>query len=90
MTPDPARVREIQAALAREGFYHDEPSGKWDAASVDAMKNYQQSKGLQPNGKIEALSLQKLGLGSPVAGMAAPDPQPPQAVAAPASTPQKP
>ena len=75
--PDPARISEIQTALAREGFYSGEPTGKWDASSIDAMKNFQQARGLQPTGKIEALSLQKLGLGSPVAGMAAPDPQPP-------------
>jgi len=84
MVPDPARITEIQQALAREGFYKDEPTGKWDASSADAMKRFQEAKSLPPTGKIEALSLQKLGLGSPVAGMAAPDPQP--AVAAPGSS----
>jgi len=77
LAPDPARIKEIQQALAREGFYQGEPTGKWDEATVAAMKNFQQSKSLQPTGKIEALSLQKLGLGSPVAGLAPPAPQPP-------------
>jgi len=76
VAPEPSRIKEIQQALAREGFYHEEPTGKWDEPTVDAMKQFQQSKGLSPTGKIEALSLQKLGLGSPVAGLAAPDRQP--------------
>jgi len=85
LAPDPARIKEIQQALAREGFYQGDPTGKWDEATVAAMKTFQQSKGLQPTGKIEALSLQKLGLGSPVAGLAPPAPQPPAP-----TTPQKP
>jgi peptidoglycan hydrolase-like protein with peptidoglycan-binding domain len=79
-TPDPARIREIQQALTREGFHEVEPTGKWDEPSINAMKQFQQAKGLNPTGKIEAVSLQKLGLGSPVAGMAAPDPQTPASV----------
>jgi len=93
LAPDPARIKEIQQALAREGFYKGEPTGKWDEESMAAMKNFQQAKGLQPTGKIEALSLQKLGLGSAVAGLAAPSAasQPAQtAPAAPAGAPQKP
>jgi len=79
LAPEPARIKEIQQALAREGFYQGDPTGKWDDATVAAMKNFQQSKGLQPTGKIEALSLQKLGLGSPVAGLAPPASQTPAA-----------
>jgi len=88
--PDPSRIREIQQALAREGFYKDDPTGKWDAPSIDAMKQFQQSKGLTATGKIEALSLQKLGLGSPVSGIAAPDPQPPPPPPAPSGAPSRP
>jgi murein L,D-transpeptidase YcbB/YkuD len=76
LAPEPARIKEIQQALTREGVYHEEPTGKWDDATVAAMKNFQQSQGLQPTGKIDALSLQKLGLGSPVAGLAPPSPAP--------------
>jgi hypothetical protein len=39
------------------------------------MKNFQTSKGLTPTGKLGALSLQSLGLGSEVAGKSAPLPQ---------------
>jgi peptidoglycan hydrolase-like protein with peptidoglycan-binding domain len=87
LTPEPARIREIQQALAREGYYQGEPTGKWDEPSMAAMKQFQAAKGLAPTGKLEALSLQKLGLGSPVAGLAPPNQRPaPPANAPPAPT----
>ena len=70
--PTPDRIKEIQGALQREGAYGGEPTGKWDDATVDAMKNYQDKNGLSPTGKIDALTLEKLGLGSSTAGKAAP------------------
>ncbi len=72
--PTKDRIQEIQAALAREGAYQGEPNGKWDAASIEAMKRFQASHGLNPSGKLDAPSLQKLGLGSEIAGRAAPRP----------------
>ncbi|HEX2715080.1 MAG TPA: peptidoglycan-binding domain-containing protein [Candidatus Acidoferrales bacterium] len=70
--PTPERIREIQSALAREGAYAREPDGKWDTPSVEATKRYQAAHGLNATGKLDALTLQKLGLGSEVAGVAAP------------------
>jgi peptidoglycan hydrolase-like protein with peptidoglycan-binding domain len=70
--PTADRIREIQTALAQRGFYEGEPSGKWDARSVEAMKKFQAAHGLSETGKFDAKSLQKLGLGSEVAGAAAP------------------
>jgi peptidoglycan hydrolase-like protein with peptidoglycan-binding domain len=70
--PSADRIREIQTALAQKGFYEGEPTGKWDAQSVDAMKKFQSANGLTATGKFDAKSLQKLGLGSEVAGAAAP------------------
>jgi peptidoglycan hydrolase-like protein with peptidoglycan-binding domain len=70
--PTADRIREIQTALAQKGFYEGEPTGKWDARSVDAMKKFQSANGLTATGKFDAKSLQKLGLGSEVAGAAAP------------------
>ena len=70
MAPTAARISEIQAALASEGAYQGEPNGKWDDATVDAMRQFQASHGLNPTGKIDALTLEKLGLGSEVAGWA--------------------
>lgn len=75
--PTADRIREIQAALAREGAFQGAPNGKWDAAAVEAMKRFQAAQGLSPTGKLDALSLQKLGLGSQVAGLAAPRPPAP-------------
>jgi peptidoglycan hydrolase-like protein with peptidoglycan-binding domain len=72
--PTPDRIREIQAALQKDGSYAGEPTGKWDAATMDAMKKYQDKNGISPTGKIDAVSLNKLGLGSDTAGKGAPVP----------------
>jgi len=72
MAPTADRIREIQSALKREGALDKEPTGKWDAASVDAMKKYQAGHDLSPTGKIDALTLAKLGLGAETAGKGAP------------------
>lgn len=76
MAPTPDRIEEIQAALASAGSYHGDPNGKWDQATIDAMKDFQGSHGLAVTGKIDALTLEKLGLGSEIAGKGAPLPQP--------------
>jgi peptidoglycan hydrolase-like protein with peptidoglycan-binding domain len=95
--PSPERISEIQSALARGGYYHGDPNGKWDASTVDAMRKFQEDHGLDGTGKLDALSLQKLGLGSEIAGVDAPHPPtqhtapPAQATPAPAGTnPDKP
>jgi peptidoglycan hydrolase-like protein with peptidoglycan-binding domain len=72
--PTPERINEIQAALAKNGAYDGAPSGKWDDSTTDAMKKFQAAHGLNPSGKLDAPSLQKLGLGSETAGVAAPTP----------------
>ncbi len=74
MAPAPDRVKEIQSALEKNGSYEGEPSGKWDAATADAMRKYQDKNGIPPTGKIDALTLNKLGLGSETAGKGAPLP----------------
>lgn len=72
--PTPDRIKEIQTALQKDGSYEGEPTGKWDAATMDAMKKYQDKIGVNPTGKIDAVSLSKLGLGSDTAGKGAPIP----------------
>ncbi|HEX5423498.1 MAG TPA: peptidoglycan-binding domain-containing protein [Candidatus Acidoferrales bacterium] len=79
MKPSAERVTEIQSALARSGYYKADPNGKWDASSIQAMRNFQEDHGLDGTGKIDALSLQKLGLGSEIAGVDAPRPPAPKA-----------
>jgi hypothetical protein len=72
--PTPDRIAEIQQALAKDGSYTGKPNGKWDEPTVEAMKKFQESHGLTPTGKLDARSLQQLGLGSPIAGAAPPLP----------------
>lgn len=85
--PTPDRIKEIQVALQKDGSYEGEPTGKWDAATVDAMKKYQDKNGFPATGKIDAASLNKLGLGSDTAGEGAPVPA---ASSAPPSSPLAP
>ena len=72
--PEANRISEIQTALARDGSFSGAPNGKWDDATVAAMKKYQESHGLNPTGKLDAKTLQSLGLGSQTAGAAPPTP----------------
>lgn len=74
--PTADRVIEIQAALAKDGSFQGSPSGKWDDATAAAMRRFQASHGLNPSGKLDAPTLQRLGLGSQTAGIAAPTPPP--------------
>lgn len=70
--PSHDRTAEIQAALARGGYYTGDPNGKWDSRMSDALERFQAAKGITPTGKLDALSLEKMGLGSDVAGVSAP------------------
>jgi len=72
--PQSDRVEEIQSALAQQGFYQGEPSGHWDDGTSEAMRQFQQSSGINATGKLDAGSLQRLGLGSDVAGLNPPKP----------------
>ena len=74
--PTVDRVNEIQGALAKNGAYSGTPSGKWDGSTVEAMKKFQSTHGLNPTGRMDALTLEKLGLGSETAGMGVPTPPP--------------
>ncbi len=61
--PAPERYREIQQALADKGYYRSEVNGQWGADSVEAMRRFQQDQNLDPNGKLDSLTLIALGLG---------------------------
>jgi hypothetical protein len=64
LSPTPDRYKAIQQALVAKGFLNpDEASGAWGPASVDALKKFQSAQKLEPNGKINSLSLIALGLG---------------------------
>ena len=89
--PAPERISEIQQALAKDGSFAGTPNGKWDDSTVEAMKKFQAGHGLNPSGKLDAPTLQKLGLGSQTAGVAAPMPSVATSLLAtkPAQTPQR-
>lgn len=72
--PTADRISEIQQALAKDGSFAGKPNGKWDDSTVEAMRKFQAGHGLNPTGKLDAPTLQKLGLGSQTAGVAAPLP----------------
>jgi peptidoglycan hydrolase-like protein with peptidoglycan-binding domain len=60
---DPARVREIQAALIRERFLEGNANGVWDQRSKDAMQRFQGANGWQTKMIPDSRALIKLGLG---------------------------
>src|SRR5487761_979959 len=70
--PAPERTEQIQSALERGGYYSGNPNGRWDGGTQEALRRFQAANGLPATGKLDALSLQKLGLGSDVAGLSAP------------------
>ncbi len=72
--PAADRITEIQQALAKDGSFSGTPNGKWDDSTVEAMRKFQDAHGLNPSGKLDAKTLQELGLGSQTAGVAAPLP----------------
>jgi peptidoglycan hydrolase-like protein with peptidoglycan-binding domain len=61
--PTRDRYREIQQALADAGFYSEAIDGIWGERSEAALKRYQEAQDLEPTGKLDALTLIRLGLG---------------------------
>ena len=61
--PTPERYNEIQVALIGRGFLEGPADGKWGDDSVVALKKFQESQKLAVTGKIDSLSLIRLGLG---------------------------
>ena len=56
-------VSQVQAALAREGFYHGAIDGSVGPATRNALRRYQRSHGLDATGRIDRPVLEALGLG---------------------------
>jgi Putative peptidoglycan binding domain len=84
--PTSERINQIQSALARGGYYQGDPTGKWDSNTIAAMRKFQTASGLDSTGEIDAPTLQKLGLGSSIAGVSAPKPELPKCCAAPSTS----
>ena len=56
-------VSQVQAALAREGYYHGAIDGSVGPATRNALRRYQRSHGLDATGRIDRPLLEALGLG---------------------------
>ncbi len=61
--PTPERYTEIQQGLINKGYFQGSASGVWGPDSVAALKHFQEDQKLEATGKIDALSLIRLGLG---------------------------
>ncbi len=85
--PTPDRISEIQTALSHDGYFQGQPNGKWDASTIAALQKFQSAHGLEATGKLDAPSLQKMGLGSDIAGVSAPRPPAPAGIVPQSATP---
>jgi peptidoglycan hydrolase-like protein with peptidoglycan-binding domain len=56
------RVTEIQRALIKGGYLDGEPTGQYDSATIQAMKDFQSANGFSATGLPSASSLKKLGV----------------------------
>jgi peptidoglycan hydrolase-like protein with peptidoglycan-binding domain len=82
--PTPERNKEIQQALIDKGYLQDPPTGVWDSQSSDALKRFQADEQLQATGKLDSLSLIRLGLGPKRQALTPADlPSPPESTAKP-------
>jgi peptidoglycan hydrolase-like protein with peptidoglycan-binding domain len=61
--PTKDRYVEIQSALANAGYYSGPVNGTWGDESVKALQTFQQAQGLEPTGRVDALTLIRLDLG---------------------------
>ena len=61
--PSEERIQEIQQALSKAGYLGEQPNGRWDDQTREAMRRYQTDHGFPVTGLPEAKSLMKLGLG---------------------------
>ena len=61
--PTKQRYMEIQQALYEQGYLTKEPTGNWDQASANALREFQADQKLSVTGRLSSLTLINLGLG---------------------------
>lgn len=61
--PASDRISLIQQALIERGHLSGEPTGRWDAASMEALKKFEASQNVKVDGKLDSKMLILLGLG---------------------------
>jgi len=55
-------VRSIQSQLRRLGFYNGSVDGVWGSSTQSSVEQFQQNRGLQPNGQLNPATIEAMGL----------------------------
>jgi peptidoglycan hydrolase-like protein with peptidoglycan-binding domain len=58
----PSSVRAIQERLRSLGFYTGGVDGAWGQSTQSAIEQFQQNRGLQPNGQLNPATVSAMGL----------------------------
>ncbi len=58
------QIRQIQDALNQKGFNAGKADGTWGPKTRSALEDFQKSKGIQANGRLDNQTLSDLGLNS--------------------------
>jgi peptidoglycan hydrolase-like protein with peptidoglycan-binding domain len=61
--PTAERYKQIQQALIDKGYMQGSATGDWEPDSVAALRHFQADQKLEVSGKINSLTLIRLGLG---------------------------
>lgn len=77
----PPAIMQVQERLRQQGFYAGRADGAWGADSQTALERFQQSRGLQVSGQLNAATASMLGI-DPVALVAAAPAPPPEPLSA--------
>lgn len=56
------QTRVAQSKLSELGFYDGEIDGLYSKSTIEAIKNYQKSKGLEKTGKLDSITTASLGV----------------------------
>jgi peptidoglycan hydrolase-like protein with peptidoglycan-binding domain len=61
-TLQPSSVRAVQDRLRNLGFYNGAVDGIWGQSTQGAIAQFQQNRGLQPNGQLTPSTVRSMGL----------------------------
>jgi hypothetical protein len=57
-----SEIRQVQQALQKDGFHSGRADGRWGPETQSAVKQFQQSKQMEPTGKLDQQTVADLGL----------------------------
>jgi peptidoglycan hydrolase-like protein with peptidoglycan-binding domain len=86
---DPATVRQAQERLTSEGFNPGPVDGKLGQQTRQGLKDFQQSRGLEPSGQLDAETIAALGVDSESSAAAGASSSGTASPAAPQSSPER-